>query len=116
MKLKEKENLKTKKTEEIENPRESKQSSSGSSKKRKENKRQEIKPESPIDEHEEEAQDFFADVVFHVESEESNIEESILDPETGMILENNNQKKPYMAEDIPDEVNFFLAMIIIYVI
>ena len=105
MKLKEKENLKTKKTEEIENPRESKQSSSGSSKKRKENKCQKIKPESPMVEHEEEeAQDFVADVVFHVESEESNIEESILDPETGMILENNNQKKPYMAEDIPDEV------------
>ena len=63
-----------------------------------------------------EAQHFCADFVIPVESEESNIEESILDPETGMILENNNQKKPYMAEDIPDEVNFFLAMIIIYVI
>ena len=85
---------------------------SGPSKKRKE-----IKCKSPKDEHEEgEAQHFCADFVFPVESEESNIEESILDPETGMILENNNQKKPYMAEDIPDEVNFFLAMIIIYVI
>ena len=105
MKLKEKETLKTKKTEENENQSKSKQSSSGSSKKRKENKCQEIKPGSRIEVHEEEeAQDLFADVVFPVESEDSNIEESILDPETGMILENNNQKKPYMAEDIHDEV------------